>query len=244
MPQKRHEQNGYNYSYRGCRKTAITYLKNELKCKNKMKEIDTNAGMSQRWKVLYYQKESDKMKTNALNQLLIMHCISNGINVCNHQSIPDHDRAALNQAIRSQIPLKYIEMMLIDYPKACESGGVVDHLAHPIHIACKENREIVYHILKNNPECVNQRDEDDVLPFQRFIENQDTIDLSSEAFVITANLFHELSPTVSRKIYSKSRESLKEQLISECVLPSHLHQESLPNAVTSGSTSQEDDKSL
>lgn len=213
-------------TYRGCRKAVITSLDNELKCMSMIQKIPPcpPRGMSSnRWKVLYYRKEIEGMKYEALQNFLIMHCVSKGIDVNNHHYIPDQDRVAVTQAIRCKLPLKYIKLLLKDYPKACESGGVVDHINHPIHVACQENREVVRLVLERNPECANQRDQDGKLPFELFIENEDTIDISSEEFVSTTNLFNSLSPR-SREVFSRSRESLRNQIISNCILPSHIHE--------------------
>jgi len=174
------------------------------------------------WKVLYHKKEIQKLKNQALQNFLTMHCLSKGIVVHNHKFIPDQDRVVINQALVCKLPNKFIKLLLEDYPNACLSGGVVDHINHPIHVACRGHREAVRCLLEAYPESANQLDENGKLPFQVFIENKDTIDISSEIFIATTNLFYLLSPR-SRDVISNSRESLKDQLITDCILPSHLH---------------------
>eukprot|EP00558_Chaetoceros_sp_UNC1202_P006129 CAMPEP_0197236510 /NCGR_PEP_ID=MMETSP1429-20130617/3583_1 /TAXON_ID=49237 /ORGANISM="Chaetoceros sp., Strain UNC1202" /LENGTH=245 /DNA_ID=CAMNT_0042695299 /DNA_START=89 /DNA_END=826 /DNA_ORIENTATION=+ len=135
--------------------------------------------------------------------------------------IPDQDRAVVNEAVRSKLDIRFIDIILQDYPRACESGGIVDHVNHPIHTACSQYRQCVSTILRKYPQCAYQRDSDGKLPLQLYIENNDYIDVSPEEFASTVNLLVKLNPFSQDEPFM-SDKSLTEELIMYSLVPSHL----------------------
>lgn len=219
------------------RKAALRALNQELKSLGMIQNVP-NPTKSQLWKDNFYAKAAERARVDALENFLSMFCISRRLDLEDEHPLPDEDRVAVYQAMCSKIPQKYIQMMLRDYPRACESGGCVDHINHPIHAACTYHREAVHYILDLYPGSADQPNEDGKMPFELFIENEDMIDISSEAFVATVNRFTKLNPTRSREIFSGSRNSLKDQIMSTCVVPSHLHRQS---SHSSGTTSHDNE---
>lgn len=203
------------------RREVIDALDKEIRYKDIIKH-QTNITTFQCWKISFYKKAAKRAQLDALEILLAMHCISNKIDLNCEHIIPNQDRVAVCEAIRSKLPLKYIKLVLQDYPKACESGGCVDHINHPIHMACTHHRAVVPYILKIYPDSANQPDEWGKMPFQLFLEIEDSIDVSSQKFISTTSLFTTLNPIRSKEIYSQSRESLKRFILSNYVLPFHL----------------------
>lgn len=162
------------------------------------------------------QKLAERAKTSAKKYLLFIRSLREG----NGFYIPDQDRAVINEAIRAKLEPRYIELLLCDYPRSCEAGGVVDHVDHPIHLACSTYRQVVPLILKSCPECAKQRDEFERLPLQIFLEHSDDIDISEEAYLDTVNLLSDLNPESMGESFLR-RTSIKEEVIL-CNLPKHL----------------------
>ncbi len=116
--------------------------------------------------------------------------------------IPDEDRAILNAAIQSKFDLNFIEVLLNDYPRACESGGIVDHINHPLHNACKNYRRAVPTILKIAPYCASQNDGYGRSTLELFLSNhEDPSDLSAREIISTVNLIIENDPHSAEYIY-------------------------------------------
>jgi hypothetical protein len=90
-------------------------------------------------------------------------------NVNDYYVIPDSDRVAINEAILLKLDERYMKVLLEDYPRALEHGGVVDHVNHPIHTACRENKNIVETLLKYNPDCAFQCDEQGRYPIEIYL---------------------------------------------------------------------------
>jgi len=135
--------------------------------------------------------------------------------------ITDQDRAIVNEAIRAKLQPKFIALLLEDYPNACESGGCVDHIDHPIHNACTMHRQAVSAILRSAPDCANQRNKDGKLPLQLFLDNSDMIDITSEEYIHVINQFAKLNPGCVREPFLRSH-SLKQQVLMRGFLPDHL----------------------
>lgn len=92
--------------------------------------------------------------------------------------IHDDDRTIINDALRAKLNPKHIETLLKDYPNACKSGGCVDHINHPINIACEFHHAAVRAILKAG---AGQRDENKGrLPLEIFLTNVNMIDVTTE----------------------------------------------------------------
>jgi len=120
-------------------------------------------------------------------------------------SIPDEDRAIVNEAIHAKLHPKYIKMIVYDYEKACESGGVVDHVNHPIHLACKNYPEVVKIILNAHPDCSTQSDGNGRLPLEIFLESSFLRNISKDFYKETIDLFSSLDLTSTRKIFARSK---------------------------------------
>ena len=138
--------------------------------------------------------------------------------------IPDEDRAIINEAIRAKLNLEYIQTLLHDYPKACEVGGCVDHVHHPIHIACQKYRQAVPTLLRHNPECASQCNEKGESPIELFLRNNDPIDITSEELASTTNLLIRLNPTKvgDENCVFGRRDSLKQRVLLNGLIPEHL----------------------
>ncbi len=173
------------------REKAINALSFQLRVKER--EVNTKCGDDK----THYRKMRKQFKIDALKNLLSI-CF---VRKRSEHSIPDQDREIVNEAIRSKLEPKYIQCLLDEYPRACEAGGVVDHVNHPIHLACSTYREIVPLILSMSPECAYQHNEEGTLPLQLYIERELTrldqrhmVDITSAEFSSTLKLFLSLSP--------------------------------------------------
>eukprot|EP01083_Nonionella_stella_P076528 208566_1 len=162
------------------------------------------------------QKLVERAKTSAKKYLLFIRSLREG----NGFYIPDQDRAVINEAIRTKLEPKYIELLLSDYPRSCEAGGIVDHVDHPIHLACSTYRQVVPLILKSCPDCAKQRDEYDRLPLEVFLERSNDIDISEKVYLDTVNLLSDLNPESLSESFLR-RSSIKQEVIY-CNLPKHL----------------------
>jgi hypothetical protein len=202
-----------------CRKIAITALDTELKLKTSgppAREITNESKRKQKRDDNKYEKLRKDARAEAKLNLLALRVLRDR----SGSYIPDQDRATLNEAIRARVDPKYIAILLEDYPKACESGGCVDHINHPIHVACEFHRAAIPVILKAAPECAGQQDEKETFPLEMFLTNKDMIDITPEEFASTVNSFCKLSPTSTTESFVK-RESIKEHFLMH-LLPTHL----------------------
>jgi len=95
--------------------------------------------------------------------------------------IPDEDREIFNEAIRAKLDLKYIDLLLQDYPIACESGG------YPVHTACSVYREAIPIILKHAPDCASQCNKNGKSTLELFLKNDIQLDITSEELASTLN---------------------------------------------------------
>lgn len=192
-------------------KRAVNALETELDVMN-MKPIDQIAEY-------LFEKRVEREKEKAGRYLL-------GIRTNRKDSsgyfVGDQDRVIVNEALKANIDIKYIDLLLLqDYPRACESGGIVDHVDHPIHNACRYYRRAVPIILKHSPECAKQRDEEGKLPLQIYLENGDLIDVTSEEFASTVNLLEELHPLSTEEPFMKDK-NLKNDVIKNSLAPFHV----------------------
>jgi hypothetical protein len=137
--------------------------------------------------------------------------------------ISDDDRTILNDALRAKLNTKHIENLLEDYPNACESGGCVDHINHPIHTACEFHHAAVRAILKAAPECAGQRDEKGRLPLENFLTNVDMIDVTTKDSTKIVEALCKLTPVVAIRVIFQKRESIKERVFENMLLPRHLN---------------------
>lgn len=138
--------------------------------------------------------------------------------------IPDKDRVILNEAISALLPLNCIPAVLERHPRALEAHGIVDHIDHPIHNACRKYRAVVPLLLKANPLVVTQMDTHGVYPIEIFCSNYNRIDISVEAFVETIELFLHLDPSLAKRSFwmrpdveNEMRQILSERHILSCV---------------------------
>ncbi len=206
------------------RERAIIALDRQLRLQkfDKPEESHTDGQTSSNKQFIDYYNEVrnqnviERAKENAKKYLLFIRSLREN----NGYYIPDQDRAVINEAIRAKLEPKHIELLLKDYPRACEAGGVVDHVDHPIHLACSTHRQVVPLILKASPECAKQRDASDRLPLELFLSANDYIDITSEEFTSTMNLLIDLNPTSARESFLR-RSSCKNEVIL-ANLPSHL----------------------
>lgn len=134
--------------------------------------------------------------------------------------IPDHDRAIVNEAITAKLDPKLIQILLHEYDKACETGGIEDHINHPIHTACVYHRSAVLTILEMFPECAKQRDRDGDAPFTLFLKNEEIGDMSPELYASTIDAFYKMDPIGVRNSIL-SRDSMKMRALAN-QLPLHL----------------------
>jgi len=133
------------------------------------------------------------------------------------------DRTILNNALCANLKTKHIENLLEDYPNACESGGCVDHINHPIHVACEFHHAAVRVILKAAPECAGQRDEKGRLPLEIFLINVDMIDVTTKESTKVVEALCKLTSTAAILTIFQKRESIKERVFENMLLPRHLH---------------------
>lgn len=137
-----------------------------------------------------------------------------------HFHIPDHDRVIVNEAIKARLDPKLIQILLHEYDKACETGGIEDHIDHPIHNACIHHRSAVLTILEMFPECAKQRDRDGNKPFTLFLKNEEVGDMSPESFVSTIDALYKMDPVGVRNSFL-GRDSTKIRVLKN-QLPLHL----------------------
>lgn len=159
-----------------------------------------------RFKCQQYIKEIDMAKKDAERILLEMYALRSGENI-SIPRIPDKDRILVNEALSAGFDQEYIELLIKEFPRACEAGGIVDHINHPIHIACSQNLRAVRTILETHPEASLQIDEFGTLPLQNFLENEDinpvSDEISKEELKQTVNLFSSIDINSARVIFSK-----------------------------------------
>ena len=153
-------------------------------------------------------------KTNLLSMRLLQESKSR------HVHIPDHDRAIVNEAIKARLDPKLIQILLHEYDKACETGGIEDHINHPIHTACVYHRSAILTILEMFPECAKQRDRDGNAPFTIFLKNEEVGDMSPELYASTIDAFYKMDPIGVRNSIL-SRDSMKMRALAN-QLPLHL----------------------
>ena len=210
-----------------CRNIAIAALDCELKLKNSdpppMRTRNTNKSKRRKedQHMLMRQLVNEKLRKDARAEAKLNLLSLRVLRDLSGSYIPDQDRAILNEALRARIDPKYVAILLEDYPNACDSGGCVDHINHPIHVACAFHRAAVPVILKAAPECAEQRDEKDKVPLEIFLTNKDMIDITPEDFARTVNTFFKLNPTLTRESFIK-RKSIKEHVLMHTLLPTHL----------------------
>ena len=202
--------------YKDYRKSAINALDRELRLRNSQPQPPAERpGLEQTpsRRFIAAEKATHIAKQNLLS-----------IRALREQTgcyITDQDRAIVNEAIRAKLELKHIELLLEDYPNACESGGCVDHVDHPIHNACIMHRHAVPAIIKSAPDCANQRNKDGKLPLELYLDNSDMTDITSAEFASTMNKLAALSPRSAKEIFSKTK-SVKQQVLLKQILPRHL----------------------
>lgn len=209
-----------------CRKIAIAALDTELKLKNSgppVREITNKSNKRKQKKdgnMFMQQLVNEKLRKDARAEAKLNLLALRVLRDRSGSYIPDQDRATLNEALRARVDPKYIAILLEDYPNACDSGGCVDHINHPIHVACEFHRAAVPVILKAAPECARQRDEKGRFPLEMFLTNKDMIDITPEEFASTFNRFCKLNPSSTKYSFVK-RESIKEHFLMH-LLPTHL----------------------
>lgn len=127
------------------------------------------------------------------------------------------DRALVNEAIRHRLDIGSIELLLKKFPRACESGGCVDHVDHPIHVACTSYRRAVSSILRFAPESAGQLDGYGRPPIEVLLmhsENQDPSDeFSTEELINTSIKLFTINPSVAKECVEKI-EKLKEETVA------------------------------
>lgn len=131
--------------------------------------------------------------------------------------IVDKDRVILNEAIHALLPLDCIARLLEMHPRAIEAHGIVDHVDHPIHNACRKYRAAVPLLLKANPLVASQKDANGVHPVELFCENYSRIDISVEEYAQTLDLFLTYDSYLARRSFWRrpSLESELKQILSE-----------------------------
>jgi len=133
-----------------------------------------------------------------------------------------NERATLNEALRARLEPKHIQILLEDYPNACESGGCLDHINHPIHIACAIHPAAVPAILKAAPKCASQLDEKGMTPFEIFLRNKDTSAITPEKFANAVETLCKLTPVSLTKGSFTKHHSIKQRVFTNVLLPRHL----------------------
>jgi hypothetical protein len=104
------------------------------------------------------------------------------------------------------------------YPKAFETKGIVDHIDHPIHVACVYHKEVVKFILEVYPECMEQENEKGELPLEVFVAGKDA---TSWEYGDAIDLFATCNVDFFRKMMSQN-ETLREQILANKFVPHHL----------------------
>ena len=199
------------------RQAALKALEKESRCKQRMLNTTSNTLHG------IHKNAAERARIQALDNLLAMHCVTHAMDINNHHPILNKERAALYQAISSELPLKYIEMMLDDYPRACKSGGLGDSIHHPIHAACIYNQIVVEPILKLYPDSADQPDEGGRMPFELFLEHKEIIGVSCREFKASANLFMSLNQMACERVLSKRQKRFKREVSmvnKDCIVSS------------------------
>jgi len=217
-----------------CLKTAIAALDREIKVNKDLhpatsstsEHVASSSKKNERRRkkkdpVNIYQLVNEKARSDAQSEVKRNLLAIRVLRERSGSYIPDQDRAMLNEALRARLDPKYIEVLLEDYPNACESGGIVDHINHPIHFACSTHRAAVPVILRATPECASQLDDNGKTPLEIYIANNDMVDITAEEFAITVNTLCILNPK-SVKASFMQRESIKQHVLINGLLPSHL----------------------
>ncbi|GFH54927.1 predicted protein [Chaetoceros tenuissimus] len=132
--------------------------------------------------------------------------------------IPDQDRAVVNEALRMRMDLDCLRTLIEEYPHALDCGGIVDHIDHPIHVACNHHRNAVKLLLELNPECANQRDANDKTPMELFLRNEDQLDITFDEFTETSSRFLKLDPTITSQRFL-GRESVRNIVLQNELIP-------------------------
>lgn len=159
-----------------------------------------------------YAKNLKVIKEIIRRNLLNIRLKREGLELNQYNGIPDQDRAIVNEAIRAKIDPNYIELLLNDYPRACETQGCVDHIDHPILIACAEHRHCVPTLLRHTPESAKQYDQNGKSPLELFLTNDDPIDITAEELASTTNLLCNLNPNAASEYFAK-KETLKQHVL-------------------------------
>jgi hypothetical protein len=201
---------------------ALTALDLQLKARNNIEKLQhhqvhahdaslkkslTNkpcTGMSLRWKqqIFKRQKYLKELKTakGDAEMIILGMCALRHEGDRRYTAVPDQDRAILNEAIHAQFDPRFIKLLLEGNTRACESGGIVDHVNHPIHLACRTHHRAVSVILEAHPDCASQRDQNGKLPLEIFLDQNSTRtctgttsnDIFQEELTKTINLFSSL----------------------------------------------------
>lgn len=201
------------------RKAALKALKQELRCRRMIK-IRSNPTKLQHRICKFFIKAAERARKEALENFLTIYCINRGMDLHDHRPIPNEDRVALYQAISCKTPFKFIQVMLDDYPRACESGGCVDHINHPIHAACIYHQEVVEYILLMNPDSKTQPNEEGQMPLELFHENKEQIGVShNDFFPSSANWGILMYSTTSQKILSRRQKDTKLKVTVDYIMP-------------------------
>lgn len=135
--------------------------------------------------------------------------------------IPDQDRAVVNEALRMRMDLDCIRTLIEEYPHALDCGGIVDHIDHPIHVACIHHRNAVKMLLELNPECAKQRDANDKTPMELFLRNEDQLDITFDEFTETSSRFLKIDPTITSQRFL-GRESVRDIVLQNELIPRHI----------------------
>jgi hypothetical protein len=130
----------------------------------------------------------------------------------------EDDRAIINEALRSNLDPVHIIHLINKYPKAFETKGIVDHIDHPIHVACIYHKEVVKFILEAYPECMEQENERGELPLEVFVAGKD---VTSWDYGDAIDLFATCNVDFFRKMLSQN-ETLREQVLANKFVPYHL----------------------
>jgi len=136
----------------------------------------------------------------------------------NKRQIVEDDRAIINEAIRSHLEPIQIVHLINKHPKAFETKGIVDHIEHPIHVACIHNKEVVRFILEVYPECMEQENKNGELPLEVFVAGKD---VTSWEYGDAIDLFASCNVDFFRKMLSQN-DTLREQVVANKFVPQHL----------------------
>lgn len=202
------------------RTMAIRSLMKDVKCRDEKEKRKSDAPSSDtkisrqredRFLMLKARRVYEEPKEFSLiSSKCLLSIYSKRMNV-EVDRIVDKDRVILNEAIHAQFPLNCIARLLDIHPRATESNGIVDHIDHPIHNACRKYRAAVPLLLKANPLVASQKDAHGVYPVELFCENYNRIDISVEEYAHTIDLFLKCDPSLSRRSFWR-RPSLEYEL--------------------------------